>query len=296
MGTYVEVIRNTPLIIQSYFFIFGLSSIGLKLSVLTGAVLALVINITAYTCEIIRAGIESVPRSQREAGECLGLSPLQVYWHIILAPALERVYPALTSQFILLMLVTSLLSAVGAEELFGVSNIIQSMTFRNFEVFIGALGDLSSDFLDGARRVPVGRKRSCSCASASWYSPFGYTHMSQEQIAYLLEGAWGTILLSLLTFLFSAMLGSLVALMRVSDNIAIRGFAGGYINAIQGTPLLVTMGICFYGPSIFGLGSMSALFAAVLALTVQRPFWEKSGAGASRRCPGINGKPADAWG
>jgi polar amino acid transport system permease protein len=136
VGTYVEVIRNTPLIIQSYFFIFGLSSIGLKLSVLTGAVLALVINITAYTCEIIRAGIESVPRSQREAGECLGLSPLQVYWHIILAPALERVYPALTSQFILLMLVTSLLSAVGAEELFGVSNIIQSMTFRNFEVFI----------------------------------------------------------------------------------------------------------------------------------------------------------------
>ncbi|WP_276809106.1 amino acid ABC transporter permease [Castellaniella defragrans] len=93
--------------------------------------------------------------------------------------------------------------------------------------------------------------------------------MSQEQIAYLLEGAWGTILLSLLTFLFSAMLGLLVALMRVSDNIAIRGFAGGYINVIQGTPLLVTMGICFYGPSIFGLGSMSALFAAVLALTVQ---------------------------
>lgn len=136
VGAYVEVIRNTPLIIQSYFFIFGLSSIGVTMSIFTGAILALVINITAYTCEIVRAGIESVPQSQREAGECLGLSPLQVYWHIILVPALERVYPALTSQFVLLMLVTSLLSAVGTEDLFGISGNIQALTFRNFEVFI----------------------------------------------------------------------------------------------------------------------------------------------------------------
>ncbi len=136
VGAYVEVIRNTPLIIQSYFLIFGMSSVGLTMPLLVGAILALVINITAYTCEIVRAGIESVPRSQREAGECLGLSPLQVYWHIILVPALERVYPALTSQFILLMLVTSVLSAVGTEDLFGVSGQVQSMTFRNFEVFI----------------------------------------------------------------------------------------------------------------------------------------------------------------
>jgi len=136
VGAYVEIIRNTPLIIQSYFLIFGLSSVGLTMPILVGAILALVINITAYTCEIVRAGIESVPRSQREAGECLGLSPLQVYWHVILVPALERVYPALTSQFILLMLVTSVLSAVGTEDLFGISGNIQALTFRNFEVFL----------------------------------------------------------------------------------------------------------------------------------------------------------------
>ncbi|HEU0229969.1 MAG TPA: amino acid ABC transporter permease [Burkholderiaceae bacterium] len=136
VGAYVEVIRNTPLIIQSYFFIFGLSSVGLTMPILVGAITALVINITAYTCEIVRAGIESVPRSQREAAECLGLSPLRVYWHVILVPALERVYPALTSQFILLMLVTSILSAVGTDDLFGVAGRVQSLTFRNFEVFI----------------------------------------------------------------------------------------------------------------------------------------------------------------
>lgn len=136
VGAYVEVIRNTPLIIQSYFLIFGLSSVGLTMPILVGAITAMVVNVTAYTCEIIRAGIESVPRSQREAAECLGLSPLRVYWHIILVPALERVYPALTSQFILLMLVTSVLSAVGTDDLFGVAGRVQSLTFRNFEVFI----------------------------------------------------------------------------------------------------------------------------------------------------------------
>ena len=136
VGAYVEVIRNTPLIIQSYFLIFGLSSVGLTMPILVGAITAMVINVTAYTCEIIRAGIESVPRSQREAAECLGLSPLRVYWHIILVPALERVYPALTSQFVLLMLATSILSAVGTDDLFGVAGRVQSLTFRNFEVFV----------------------------------------------------------------------------------------------------------------------------------------------------------------
>lgn len=135
-GGYVELIRNTPLLIQAYFLIFGLSSAGLTMSIMTGAVLALVINIGAYTCEIMRAGIESIPKDQLEAGECLALSRPQVFWHVVLRPAVERVYPSLASQFILLMLASSIMSAVGAEELLGVANRIQSDTFRNFEIFI----------------------------------------------------------------------------------------------------------------------------------------------------------------
>lgn len=135
-GGYVELIRNTPLLIQAYFLIFGLSSAGLTMSIMTGAVLALVINIGAYTCEIMRAGIESIPKDQLEAGECLALSRPQAFWHVVLRPAVERVYPSLASQFILLMLASSIMSAVGAEELLGVANRIQSDTYRNFEVFI----------------------------------------------------------------------------------------------------------------------------------------------------------------
>ncbi len=136
VGAYVEFIRNTPLLIQSYFLIFGMSSIGMRMPIMFGAVLALVINIGAYTCEIVRAGIDSIHKGQLEAAQCLGLSPGQVYWHVILRPAVERVYPALASQYVLLMLATSILSAVGADELFGVSSQVQANTFRNFEVFI----------------------------------------------------------------------------------------------------------------------------------------------------------------
>ncbi|WIY52582.1 amino acid ABC transporter permease [Devosia sp. YIM 151766] len=133
---YVEFIRNTPLLIQAYFLIFGIASIGIRLPIFVGAAIALTINIGAYTTEIVRAGIESINKGQLEAAECQGLTKLQTYLHIIIRPALERVYPALTSQYVLLMLASSILSAVGVEELFGISNRIQSATFRNFEIFV----------------------------------------------------------------------------------------------------------------------------------------------------------------
>lgn len=136
VGAYVEAIRNTPLLVQSYFLIFGLSSFGATLPIMAGAVLALVINIGAYTCEILRAGIESIHDGQIEAAQCLGLSHVQILWHVVLRPAVERVWPALTSQFVLMMLASSIMSSVGAEELLGVANRIQSDTFRNFEVFL----------------------------------------------------------------------------------------------------------------------------------------------------------------
>lgn len=132
---YVEVIRNTPLIVQLFLVFFGLPSLGLKLDVITASVLALTINLGAYTAEIVRAGLESIPKSQTEAGVSLGLTGPQVFRHIILLPALKTVYPSLTSQFVLMMLATSLVSQISAAELFHAGSIIQSRTFRDFEVY-----------------------------------------------------------------------------------------------------------------------------------------------------------------
>ena len=136
VGFYVELIRNTPLLVQIFIVYFGLSSMGLKLSAETSAVIALVVNMGAYTTEIMRAGIQSIQRTQLEAADCLGLTRLQAILHVVLLPAMERVYPALSSQFVLLMLASSITSQISAEELTAVANNVQSDTYRSFEVYI----------------------------------------------------------------------------------------------------------------------------------------------------------------
>jgi polar amino acid transport system permease protein len=141
VGAYVEIIRNTPLLVQLFLIFFGLPSLGLRLNGITAAMLALVINLGAYTTEIVRAGLEAVPKAQVEAGHSLGLSGLQVFRHIVMFPALKAMYPALASQFVLLMLATSVVSQISVEDLFHAASIVQSRTFRDFEVYtvIGVL-------------------------------------------------------------------------------------------------------------------------------------------------------------
>ena len=135
IGAYVEVIRNTPFLIQLYFVFFALPGLGLKMSANTAAIAAMVVNLVAYACEILRAGLLAIPRGQIEAARALGLRPLRIIRHVVLAQALGIVYPALASQFILQLLGSSLVSAIAAEELTAVANNIMIQTFRNFEVF-----------------------------------------------------------------------------------------------------------------------------------------------------------------
>jgi polar amino acid transport system permease protein len=133
---YVEAIRNTPLLVQIFLVYFGLASLGFKFSAVAVAALALTINVGAYTTEIVRAGLDAIPRGQIEAAEGLALSRAQVYRHVVLLPAIERVWPSLTSQFVLLMLASSVCSQISAEELTAVANYIQSDTYRAFETYI----------------------------------------------------------------------------------------------------------------------------------------------------------------
>ena len=136
ISVYVEAIRNTPFLVQIFFIYFGLPSLGLSFRPDTAALIALVVNVGAYGTEIIRAGIESIRRGQIEAGIALGLKPRQIFRYIILKPALRTVYPALTSQFIFLMLTSSVVSVISANDLAAAGNDIQSQTFASFEVYI----------------------------------------------------------------------------------------------------------------------------------------------------------------
>jgi polar amino acid transport system permease protein len=135
IDAYIELIRNTPFLIQIFVVFFGLPAIGIRLEADQASLLALVVNVGAYGIEIIRAGIESIAKGQIEAGRALGLKPLQIFRLIVLKPAIQAIYPALTSQFILLMLNSSVCSAIAASELTGAANDIQARTFRSFEVY-----------------------------------------------------------------------------------------------------------------------------------------------------------------
>jgi polar amino acid transport system permease protein len=133
---YVEVLRNTPLVVQAFWLFFGLAALQIRVPALAAAVIALVINVSAYTAEIVRAGIESIPRGQMEAASCLGMSRWKVLRLVVLPQAVERMYPALISQFILMMLATSIMSQISAEELTAAGYGIQSDTFRGFEIYL----------------------------------------------------------------------------------------------------------------------------------------------------------------
>ncbi len=133
---YIELIRNTPFLVQLFFFFFALPAIGLRWSPYTAALTAMVVNLGAYATEIIRAGIESIPKGQIEAGLALSLKPHQVFRLIILKPALRAIFPALSSQFILLMLSSAVVSVISADDLTSVAANLQSQTFRSFEIYI----------------------------------------------------------------------------------------------------------------------------------------------------------------
>ncbi|MEM7793061.1 MAG: amino acid ABC transporter permease [Cyanobacteria bacterium P01_C01_bin.118] len=134
-AAYVEAIRNTPFLVQLLFIFFGISSLGPRLGNGQAALLTLTINFGAYATEIIRAGIQSIEQSQIEAGMSLGLNRSQVFRLVVLKPAIANIYPALTSQMVLLLLLSSVVSQISAEELTFVGNFLRSRTFRDFEVY-----------------------------------------------------------------------------------------------------------------------------------------------------------------
>ena len=140
VAAYVEFVRNTPFLVQVFVIYFGLPAVGIRLDSVVCAVIAMVLNGSAYTIEIVRAGIESVGHGQSEAARALGLHRLQAFRLVVLPQALRAVLPPLGSQFILLMLNSSIVSVISADELTAAAQDIQSRTFRSFEAYIVATG------------------------------------------------------------------------------------------------------------------------------------------------------------
>ena len=133
---YVEFLRNTPFIVQLFYVYFGLGSLGFPIPPVAGALLALALNLSAYSTEIIRAGIDATHPSQMEAGLSLSMTRWQLYRHVVIMPALARVWPALSSQFVLTMLATSVCSFIPVTDLMAATKFVESNTSRGFEAYL----------------------------------------------------------------------------------------------------------------------------------------------------------------
>ncbi|HEX6499135.1 MAG TPA: amino acid ABC transporter permease [Micromonosporaceae bacterium] len=132
---FIEVFRNTPLLVQLYLIYFGLPEVGINLNPLWSAVLGMTLNNAAYTAEIFRAGIEAVPNGLREAAAALGLRFSQTFRYVVLKPAVRNVLPALTNQFIVLFLFSSVASVISLDELTTLLQDLNQRTLRTLEVF-----------------------------------------------------------------------------------------------------------------------------------------------------------------
>jgi len=158
-SAYIEVIRNVPLLVVLYLIYFGLGQFGINLDPLWSTLIALTINNGAYVAEILRAGFDSVPGGLREAAQALGMSSRQTFRYVVFVPGIRKVFPALTNQFILLFLFSSVASVIALPELTNALMTVNSNTLRTFEVFtVGALlyYAVSSVLAVGSR---VGEKR-----------------------------------------------------------------------------------------------------------------------------------------
>ncbi|GAB5099299.1 amino acid ABC transporter permease [Caballeronia sp. LP006] len=133
VGGYVEAIRNTPFIVQLFFVFFGLPALGIHLSEYVAAILAMTLNLGAYSIEIIRSGIAAVPKGHHEAAASLAMSRGEIFRHVVLPQAIAKVFPALTSQIVITMLGSAVVSQISVPDLTYAASYIQSRNFRAFE-------------------------------------------------------------------------------------------------------------------------------------------------------------------
>ena len=133
---YIEFFQGTPLLMQLFLFFFGVALLGVEVSPWLAASLALTFWTSAFLTEIWRGCVEALPKGQWEAGETLGLSYIEQMRYIVLKQAFQKIYPALSSQIVIVMLGSAVVSQISAEDLTYAANFIQSRNFRAFEVYL----------------------------------------------------------------------------------------------------------------------------------------------------------------
>lgn len=133
---YVEIIRNTPILVQIMIIYFALPEIGIKFSPFMSAIIALSLNSAAYVSEIFRSGVNAIDKGQMEAGRSLGLSYAQTMKLIILPQAFKNSLPALGNEFISLVKESAIVYFVGVADIMFAANSIKNATYETFGPYL----------------------------------------------------------------------------------------------------------------------------------------------------------------
>lgn len=132
---YVWIFRGTPLLVQLFILYFGLPQLGIRLEPMQAAVLGLSLNTGAYATEIVRSGIQSIDKGQREAAQSLGMSKFMTMYRVIAPQAVKVMIPPMVNQFIMTIKNSSMVSLLTITELFHTGEQVIVTTFRSFEVY-----------------------------------------------------------------------------------------------------------------------------------------------------------------
>ncbi|MCK0744765.1 amino acid ABC transporter permease [Chromohalobacter nigrandesensis] len=134
---YIEIFRGTPVLVQVLFIFYGLPQLlGGPINAVVAGIAAIALNAGAYISEIVRGGVQSIEKGQREAGLSLGLSRTDTFRYIIWPQALRRMIPALGNQGIVSIKDTSLFSVIGVGELVRQGQVYIATTFTALEVYL----------------------------------------------------------------------------------------------------------------------------------------------------------------
>lgn len=133
---FVEILRNTPFLIQLFFFYYGLPQLGIVVSELPVAIIALGINSSAANCEVIRSGLMAVKNGYYEASEALGFSKFQTFTRVVLPISLRLAFKPLTSNFVNLVLTSSSCYYITMMEIMGTAKTVSSQCNRPFEIYL----------------------------------------------------------------------------------------------------------------------------------------------------------------
>ena len=144
---YTWLFRGTPLMLQLFFFMFGLPIIGIRLDRMMVAYVGFILNYAAYFTEVIRAGVESLPDDQEESGQVIGATQFQIYRYIILPQAIRRELPTITNEVITLIKDTALVTVIAISELLRNMQEVVSRDFTIYPFFLAALFYLFFSFI-----------------------------------------------------------------------------------------------------------------------------------------------------